>query len=121
MRRAPIPESTNTERNKKILTAKFASNYLTNRKTMGMFKLNHKAHKMKLRYSKKYKEEKLMTHILYNSSIPYMQRILNKEHKETKKYYNKIQILDNLEKRREKKLFQNIIQPVPVNFSSLYE
>ena len=47
-----------------------------------MFKLNHKTHKMKLRHSKKYKEENIKTKRLYYSAIPYIQRILNRQHKE---------------------------------------
>ena len=69
---------------RKTLTATFARKCLTNKKTRSMFKLNHKTHKMKLRHSEKYKEENIKTKRLYNSAIPYMQRILNRQHRENK-------------------------------------
>ena len=47
---------------------------------------------MKLRHTKKYKEENTNTKRLYNSAIPYMQRILNKENKETKNIVGKFQM-----------------------------
>ena len=67
---------------RETLTVKFAKKCLTNKKTRGMFKNNHKKHFMKLRYSKQFKEENIKTKRLYNSAIPYIQRILNKDHRE---------------------------------------
>ena len=67
---------------RETLTVKFAKKCLTNKKKRDMFKINHKKHNMKLRYRKKYREENIKTQRLYKSAIPYMQRILNKDHKE---------------------------------------
>ena len=77
---------------REALTVKFAKKCLTNKIAKNMFKLNQKKHNMKLRHTKKYKEENTNTKRLYNSAIPYMQRILNKENKETKNIVGKFQM-----------------------------
>ena len=65
-----------------MLCARFATKCLSSKKSNNMSKLNTSTNKMKLRYQKKFKETYTKTNRLYNSAIPYMQRMLNSQHKD---------------------------------------
>ena len=67
---------------REILCARFATKYLLNKKSNNMFKLNTSTNNMKLRHTKKFKETNTKTNRLYNSAIPYMERMLNSQHKD---------------------------------------
>ena len=58
-----------------------------NEKTDKFFPLNQKQHTMKKRKNEKYKVNFARTERLKNSSIPYMQRLLNQRNQE---YHSKI-------------------------------
>ena len=68
------------------LTVRFANNCLKNEKSRNMFKLNTTRLNMKLRHKQKYKEIHSKTSRLYNSALPYMTRILNKQNKEKEEF-----------------------------------
>ena len=65
------------------LCARFAKKKIGSMRFKNMFKRNINNHNMKLRYKKKFRDAKIRTNRLYKSSIPYMQRYLNSEHKKT--------------------------------------
>ena len=70
---------------REILTARFANKCLKNKNTSDMFKLNILKTNMKLRNINKFREVQSKTSRLYKSALPYMTRVLNKEHKEKEK------------------------------------
>ena len=72
---------------REILCLKFATTSTQNEKTDKFFPLNQKQHKMNKRNSEKYKVKYAKTERLKKSSIPYMQRLLNKNNQE---YHSKI-------------------------------
>ena len=61
---------------------RFAENSIKNNKLNKLFKLRTKEHDMELRTEEKYQVTKARTERLNKSSIPYMQRLLNRNHKE---------------------------------------
>ena len=63
---------------RKHLCAKFALKCLRQKKTRHMFKINIQQSQMNLRKKKKLKETKAKTSRLKNSSIPYMEKLINK-------------------------------------------
>ena len=61
------------------LSLRFASNCIENPKTKQLFPLRKKKHKLKTRKSEKYKVLFAKTKRLAQSTVPYLQRLLNKE------------------------------------------
>ena len=72
---------------REILCLKLATTSTQNEKTDKFFPLNQKQHTMKKRKNEKYKVNYARTERLKNSSIPYMQRLLNQRNQE---YHSKI-------------------------------
>ena len=64
------------------LSLKFARKCVANEKTKHMFPLKKKRHQMKTRDQEIYKVQYAKTERLKNSPIIYMQRLLNKYHKD---------------------------------------
>ena len=58
---------------------------MKNKNTSDMFKLNILKTNMKLGNINKFREVQSKTSRLYKSALPYMTRVLNKEHKEEEK------------------------------------
>ena len=61
------------------LCLKFAKKCLQNERTENMFPLNKNTHNMKTRMTDKFKVKFAHTERLKQSSIPYMQRLLNND------------------------------------------
>ena len=59
------------------LCLKFAQKCVRNKKTKHMFPLKNKTHKMEIRNTEKFKVQYANTERLKDSSIPYMQHLLN--------------------------------------------
>ena len=70
-----------------MLCLKFAKNSTKNDKTDKFFPLKNKKHKMKKRINEKFLVKFAKTERFKKSSIPYMQRLLNKNNQE---YHTKI-------------------------------
>ena len=66
---------------RELLCIRFAKNCLKNQKMKNMFPLKKNKHTMKKRYERKYQTRKIKTTRLKKSSIPYMTKLLNDEHK----------------------------------------
>ena len=67
------------------LSMRFARNCLKNGNFSKLFPLNNQRHGMKVRNPLKYKITKANTERYRTSSIPYMQRLLNDDHKKRKR------------------------------------
>ena len=67
---------------RKVLCAKFALKSLRHNKTRHMFKINTNKSHIKLRNKKKLIETKNKTSRLKNSSIPYMEKLINQHYKD---------------------------------------
>ena len=61
------------------LALKFAKNCIDNEKTKALFPLREKKHQMQVRKNEKYKVLSTKTERLKNSTVPYLQRLLNKD------------------------------------------
>ena len=70
------------EKRRDKLMTRFAENCIKNGQLNNLFKLRKKEHDMELRNPEIYKVTKARTERLYKSSIPYMQRLLNYNHRE---------------------------------------
>ena len=70
------------ENRRDMLMTRFAENSIKNNKLNKLFKLRTKEHDMELRAEERYQVTKARTERLNKSSIPYMQRLLNQNHKE---------------------------------------
>ena len=64
---------------------KFAKNCLKNANFSKLFSLNNQRHAMQVRNPLKYQVNKANTERYKNSSIPYMQRLLNNDHQKRKR------------------------------------
>ena len=73
------------------LSLKFATNCIENPKTKKLFPLRKKKHKFKTRKAEKYKVLFAKTKRLADSTVPYLQRLLNKENL-NKENSNKLKI-----------------------------
>ena len=82
-RRSPRVVLAYIETKKRTVMCKICKKKLRSMRFKNMFKRNINNHNMKLRYKKKFRDAKIRTNRLYKSSIPYMQRYLNSEHKKT--------------------------------------
>ena len=77
----------NLEKRREMLCLKFAKNSTKNDKTDKFFPLKNKKHKMKKRINENFLVKFAKTERFKKSSIPYMQRLLNKNNQE---YHTKI-------------------------------
>ena len=79
-----------------MLTERFATKCIMNRKTVQMFTKKKTNYNMKLRHTKTYNETNAKTNRLKNSSILHMEKILNKKCKENTKILNNESISTNV-------------------------
>ena len=68
-----------------VIGMKFAKNCLKNGNFSKLFPLNSQGHAMQVRNPLKYQINKANTERYKNSSIPYMQRLLNYDHQKRKR------------------------------------
>ena len=73
-----VSELQTLKERREILSIKFAKNCVKNNKTSPMFPLNPSQCNIETRDRERYLVQKCKTVRLYNSAIPYMQRLLNK-------------------------------------------
>ena len=71
-----------------MLSARFAEKCLENKKTKNMFPIIKKLHNMSTRNQRKFKETYARTVRMATSSIPTMQKHLNKKHQESQHILN---------------------------------
>ena len=84
------------------ISLKFARNCLNNENFSKLFPLNNQIHGMKVRNHLKYKINRANTERYKNSSIPYMQRLLNDDSKKRKREMIDLNIeLSNSKRRRQ--------------------
>ena len=87
---------------RRAISLKFARNCLNNENFSKLFPLNNQIHGMKVRNHLKYKINKANTERYKNSSIPYMQRLLNDDSKKRKREMIDLNIeLINSKRRRQ--------------------
>ena len=73
------------EERRGLISLKFAKNCLKNENFSKLFPLNNQRHAMQVRNPLKYQVNKANTERYKNSSIPYMQRLLNNDHQKRKR------------------------------------
>ena len=85
---------------REVIGLRFAKNCLKNKNFSKLFPLNSQKHVMKVRNPQKYRINKANTERYKDSSIPYMQRLLNEEIKKRKKDMDELDIELSKSKKR---------------------
>ena len=105
------------EERRQMLAIRFAKNCLKNENYSKLFPLNNPKHGMKVRDPLKYQIKKANTERYKGSSIIYMQRLLNEDHKKRKREMKNL----NNELSRSKKLKANNSPYLQVNYVSSHD